>query len=696
MSDVGSYLSDYIYDYVSKVAKANADKSYDVTGTVTRIEDGVAFIQFENSSIETPVEQTISVKPGDNVKVRVSGRKAWVVGNSTVPPTGDAKAIEAATEAGLAKIEAAAAQKVADVAEEKAATAIEAATTGVDNKLSAYDSAVQEFTNLMANAYGMYRSEISDPINPGANVYALHNNSTYEASTFAMLLNSNGLYVLNRDTASDPWTIVSASASDGAALVKSITANSAIIDELLSNDVTVTGALHSSDYIPAAHGADPPYSQAGMGLDFGEKEFEAENFAIDRKGRMYASEGYIGKWQIIDNYLLSEAERLYTAYEKSQEESIWRQWYPDWTCPDTYRVRVRIYPPEAWPLDVPVNVSPIILVEKQMWHDPSQGEGDGPELEWTEKFFIDTDGNILFNGGELWNRRMWLENGYTSYAMPTSLSDTLAENNFKAFASNGAPSFRARRTDTGADVSLAVGTAGHNHGVYSATLSKWMLYGDDSNAYFNGIIDSAARLAFAKSLTQEDVGTSATHFVTLTYNWGKFGYTTLAQARSILNVFPNTTTAGSNSFIIDSDGSTAYRFMFTNAGNLRLDTSTDGGVNWTTKKYALWNNQTGIKELYSGTFKSGSAAATFSRNYDFYIIYGSSGGGARESVVVPKVCIGTSNTAFLISDDETWLSVNLKYSGSTITMTWKENKKTGGTTLTSGFINRVYGVNGLI
>ena len=223
-----------------------------------------------------------------------------------------------------------------------------------------------------------------------------------------------------------------------------------------------------------------------------------------------------------------------------------------------------------------------------------------------------------------------------------------------------------------------------------------MLYGDDSNAYFNGIIDSAARLAFAKSLTQEDVGASATHFVTLTNNWGKFGYTTLAQARSILNVFPNTTTAGSSSFIVDSDGATAYRFMFTNSGNLRLDTSTDGGVTWTTQKYALWNNQTGIKELYSGTFKSGSAAATFSRNYDFYIIYGSSGGGARESVVVPKVCIGTSNTAFLISDDETWLSVNLKYSGSTITMSWKENKKTGGTTLTSGFINRVYGVIGLI
>lgn len=298
MSDVGSYLSDYIYDYVSKVAKANADKSYDVTGTVTRVEDGVAFIQFENSSIETPVEQTISVKPGDNVKVRVSGRKAWVVGNSTVPPTGDAKAIEAATEAGLAKIEAATAQKVAGVAEEKATTAIEAATTGVDNKISAYDSAVQEFTNLMANAYGMYRSEISDPINPGANVYALHNNSTYDGSTFAMLLNSNGLYVLNRDTTSDPWTVVSASASDGAALVESITANSAIIDKLLSKDVTVTGALHSDDYIAAATGASPPYAQQGMGLDFGEKEFEAEHFAVDADGKMWASEGKIGPFYI--------------------------------------------------------------------------------------------------------------------------------------------------------------------------------------------------------------------------------------------------------------------------------------------------------------------------------------------------------------------------------------------------------------
>lgn len=666
MSDVGSYLSDYIYDYVSKVAKANADKSYDVTGTVTRVEDGVAFIQFENSSIETPVEQTISVKPGDNVKVRVSGRKAWVVGNSTVPPTGDAKAIEAATEAGLAKIEAATAQKVAGVAEEKATTAIEAATTGVDNKISAYDSAVQEFTNLMANAYGMYRSEISDPINPGANVYALHNNSTYDGSTFAMLLNSNGLYVLNRDTTSDPWTVVSASASDGAALVESITANSAIIDKLLSKDVTVTGALHSDDYIAAATGASPPYAQQGMGLDFGEKEFEAEHFAVDADGKMWASEGKIGPFYIGEMFDSGIAR-----------PALYSDWYVYKQPNGTYeRSRVCIAAPRINYVSGGNDDRPVFWaeVETSFDYDPNNPEA----ATWTQPVtYADIKG--------------WGAGNFRTIDVPNG--GRIGVN-----------------TTWGLDVLLSIGNSFVDkigsivsdpyNGAYGLGIEgeHWLSLIAPTIKIF-GVIefdDSASRLGAAKSLTNENVGTSATHFVTLTSNWGKFGHTTLAQARSILNVFPNTTTAGSNSFIIDSDGSTVYRFMFTNAGNLRLDTSTDGGVNWTTQKYALWNNQTGIKELYSGTFKSGSAAATFSRNYDFYIIYGSSGGGARESVVVPKACIGTSNTAFLISDDETWLSVNLKYSGSTITMSWKENKKTGGTTLTSGFINRVYGVIGLI
>ena len=47
---------------------------------------------------------------------------------------------------------------------------------------------------------------------------------------------------------------------------------------------------------------------------------------------------------------------------------------------------------------------------------------------------------------------------------------------------------------------------------------------------------ATTRLAAAKALTNENVGTSATYFVTLTDSWGKFGYSSLANAKSALGL----------------------------------------------------------------------------------------------------------------------------------------------------------------
>lgn len=43
-----------------------------------------------------------------------------------------------------------------------------------------------------------------------------------------------------------------------------------------------------------------------------------------------------------------------------------------------------------------------------------------------------------------------------------------------------------KRTDTGAEVSLQVGSGGINHGLWSTTLDKWMVYGDGDRVYLNG------------------------------------------------------------------------------------------------------------------------------------------------------------------------------------------------------------------
>ena len=49
--------------------------------------------------------------------------------------------------------------------------------------------------------------------------------------------------------------------------------------------------------------------------------------------------------------------------------------------------------------------------------------------------------------------------------------------------------FYAKRTDTGTEIGMGVGSGGINHGLYSLTLKKWMIYGDASNVYLNGTAD---------------------------------------------------------------------------------------------------------------------------------------------------------------------------------------------------------------
>ena len=67
----------------------------DYTGTVTKVENGTAFVQLAGADInDTPVKMSVSAKKGDTVRVRVNKGKAWITGNDTAPPTDDAYAKE--------------------------------------------------------------------------------------------------------------------------------------------------------------------------------------------------------------------------------------------------------------------------------------------------------------------------------------------------------------------------------------------------------------------------------------------------------------------------------------------------------------------------------------------------------------------------------------------------------------------------
>lgn len=88
---------------------------YDAVATVTRVEDGTAWVSLAPGT-ETPASMGIDCAAGDSVNVRVSGGRAYVVGNNTAPPTDDAQAIAAKAAAIVAKSDASEAKSTAKAA----------------------------------------------------------------------------------------------------------------------------------------------------------------------------------------------------------------------------------------------------------------------------------------------------------------------------------------------------------------------------------------------------------------------------------------------------------------------------------------------------------------------------------------------------------------------------------------------------
>lgn len=74
----------------------------DYTATVTRVKDGIAYVQITGAEItDTPVAMSVDAKAGDQVRVRINGGKAWLTGNDTRPPndsTADLEKVSNTTE----------------------------------------------------------------------------------------------------------------------------------------------------------------------------------------------------------------------------------------------------------------------------------------------------------------------------------------------------------------------------------------------------------------------------------------------------------------------------------------------------------------------------------------------------------------------------------------------------------------------
>lgn len=167
---------------------------YDTTAEVVRVEDGKAWVHIPGGVDETPADLTINAKKGDSVQVRVSGGRAFLVGNGTAPPTDDTAALAAQNAANIAFDAAdqavksasiaaeAASQAMSDAAEAKTAAGV--ATTSANtalNQLSIVEDVVGTLNWI--SEHGTYALSSDTEVIPGK-LYFTRSGSGTEADPY--------------------------------------------------------------------------------------------------------------------------------------------------------------------------------------------------------------------------------------------------------------------------------------------------------------------------------------------------------------------------------------------------------------------------------------------------------------------------------------------------------------------------------
>ena len=111
-----------------------------------------------------------------------------------------------------------------------------------------------------------------------------------------------------------------------------------------------------------------------------------------------------------------------------------------------------------------------------------------------------------------------------------------------------------------------------------------------------------------------------------------------------------------------------------------------GGTGATTAAAARTNLGITYTSLYNGTLSSGSTTFNYG-NYKAYVIIGRpKSSSALESITLPKGILTTSDVTYQLADEANYVSFAVKYSSSTVTLTWKASSSTGQ-------ITRVFGIN---
>ena len=78
-------------DFLDAISENKKEKTkpYDTTATVVREDGDIVWVHIDGGVDETPVSRTLNAKKNDKVRVRISGGSAYLIGNTTSPPTDD-------------------------------------------------------------------------------------------------------------------------------------------------------------------------------------------------------------------------------------------------------------------------------------------------------------------------------------------------------------------------------------------------------------------------------------------------------------------------------------------------------------------------------------------------------------------------------------------------------------------------------
>jgi hypothetical protein len=183
------------------------DSSTDITAKVLRVEGSTAWVHIDGGAEETPVQMSIACKEGDNVRVRINNGSAYVIGNTSAPPTDDAVAIVANNTANIASESAKVAKATADDAIEQAGVAASAAASAQQSADAAQQS---------ATAAGNAASQAQTKANQAAQAASAAQNSADAAANAASVADGKAVAAGNAAAAAQSSANAAQASADNA------------------------------------------------------------------------------------------------------------------------------------------------------------------------------------------------------------------------------------------------------------------------------------------------------------------------------------------------------------------------------------------------------------------------------------------------------------------------------------------------